>query len=242
MQCWISNQNKLWRLSIYLWGFPAMIATFSIYGLIFYELWREGRSSRFMPRRRGGDDCTALRPSGHHPAFLIYPAIYGCTGTPLILGSLFPALEQNTYFMATAGSLLAMTGLLDTLLWSSIILFSKHEDLANTGLDEFSFMRTPEGRTLGNIVFVQGGDKSTERGAHRGASWHSKKNSGFWRLGDRNSSRASIPRNWLAEHESRNQGIQMEVITSVVVETAEAGTASRPRGLSVNSLHKAPNP
>lgn len=219
-----------------------MGGTQCLYGFIFYRLWREGRSSRFMPRRRRSDtttpvshitsgraserDSTSLRPSGHHPAFLIYPCIYTLTGTPLILGSLIPSLERNPHFMGSAGTLLAATGLLDTILWSSIILFSKREDLTNTGLDQFSFMRTPEGRTLGNIVFVQGGDQADDRRPRR-QSWHSRKDKGWWRLGDRASGSPSIFREYGPEHDDGNRGIQMQVVTSVVVEAESSMNHSR---------------
>lgn len=250
----MSEEHKLWRLSVYLWGFPAMIGTCSIYSLIFHRLYQEGRSSRYMPRRRGSHSTlgsrvsgsgahmggennnnnagpsTPLRPSGHHPAFLIYPCIYTVTGTPLILGSLIPILERNPIFMGVAGGLLASTGLLDAILWSSIIVFSRREDMVNTGLDQFSFMRTPEGRTLGNIVFVQGGKTSGGDGSggnaaphgpysndrqRRRQSWHSKKEKGWWRLGDRNSSQTNLTHERMPDVDG---GIQMEVVTSVVVE------------------------
>lgn len=234
-------------------GFLCLGGTQCIYSYIFYRLWREGRSSRFMPRHRGsatttapplitgrdnGRDSTALRPSGHHPAFLIYPCIYTITGTPLILGSLIPALERNARFMGAAGTLLAVTGLLDTILWSSIILFSKKEDLANTGLDQFSFMRTPEGRTLGNIVFVQGGEQAND-GRVRRQSWHSRKDKGWWRLGDRTSSPPSTSQEWNPENDNGDWGIQMKIVTSVVVEgegsMSHSRSLSRHRGMSLES-------
>lgn len=262
-QCWISEKRKLWRLTVYVWGFSAMGLTMAIYTTIFYKLWREGRSSRFMPRRRresdstqlsaarraamtgsGENPSTALRPSGHHPAFLIYPCIYSFTGTPLILGSLIPALERNVYFMTTAGSLFALTGLLDTILWSSIILFSKKEDLAYAGLDQFSFVRTPEGRTLGNIVLVQGGGGGGGQGNNdrrsKRQSWQSKKDKGWWRLRERNSSQISISRAWNTDQERGSYGIQMEVVTSVVVESEGSQSItrnmSRQRDTSMDSL------
>lgn len=191
--------------------------------MIFYGLWREGRSSRFMPRRDASslastnrpraNESTPLRPSGHHPAFLVYPCIYMIAGTPLILGSLIPTLEKSPVYMGWSGAMLATTGLLDSILWSSIMLLSSKDDIRNTGLDHFAFMRTPEGRTLGNIVFVQGGTENWKR-----ASWHSKKkhHHGWGRLGDRNSSQVSLPRQTV---EGENQhGIQMDIITTVVVE------------------------
>ncbi|ROW10622.1 hypothetical protein VMCG_01999 [Cytospora schulzeri] len=256
--CWIGQPHRLWRLSIYVWGFTTMCGTACLYTMIFYRLWREGRSSRFMPRREGSiastsrtraDDSTPLRPSGHHPAFLIYPCIYMITGTPIMLGSLITPLETDPRFMGVAGALLAATGLLDSLLWSSIILFSNKDDIRNAGLDQFTFMRTPEGRTLGNIVFVQGGgdngNNTTTDGTNNNdknnkwkrASWHSKKkHQGWGRLGDRNSSQVSLPRDVL---EGEQQGIQMDIVTSVVIEGSGAGSfESQSRDQSRDRSHE----
>ncbi|KAL1856254.1 hypothetical protein Daus18300_010826 [Diaporthe australafricana] len=228
--CWIGEEHKLWRLSIYVWGFTAMSGTCFLYSIIFYRLWRENRSSRFMPRRPDSvtsssrawvDDSTPLRPSGHHPAFLVYPCIYTITGTPLILGSLIPALERIPLFMGTAGALLAATGLLDSILWSYIIVFSDKADIRNTGLDQFTFMRTPEGRNLGNIVYVQGGQDKWKR-----QSWHSKKDKGWWRLGDRNSSQPSLP----SQQAQAEGGIQMDIVTTVVVDESSADPSRRQSG------------
>lgn len=168
--------------------------------------------------RARADDSTPLRPSGHHPAFLVYPCIYTFTGTPLILGSLIPTLEKIPLFMGTAGALLAATGLLDSILWSYIIVFSAQADLRNTGLDQFTFMRTPEGRNLGNIVYVQGGQDKWKR-----QSWHSKKDKGWWRLGDRNSSQPSLP----SQLPQSDGGIQMDIVTTVVVDDSSVEPSSR---------------
>lgn len=204
-----------------------MSGTCFLYSMIFYRLWRENRSSRFMPRRPGSvtsssrsrpDDSTPLRPSGHHPAFLVYPCIYTFTGTPLILGSLIPTLERIPAFLGAAGALLATTGLLDTILWSYIIVFSDKTDIRNTGLDQFTFMRTPEGRNLGNIVYVQGGQDKWKR-----QSWHSKKDKGWWRLGDRNSSQPSLP----SQQPQSDGGIQMDIVTTVVVDDSSVDPSSR---------------
>lgn len=254
LQCWISKKHAIWRLSVYLWGFPAMVGTFLVYSNIFYKLWKEGRSSRFMPRRRHGSSSTGtthlsvrdenhertstpLRPSGHHPAFLIYPCIYLIVGTPLMLGSSIPGLETSPAFMGFAGTILASTGLLDAILWSSIIFLSGKEDLANTGLDQFTFVRTPEGRTLGNIVFVQGGRGSAvPDDRHHRHSWHSRKDKGWWRLGDRNDQGLISQEQWA---DAGHDGIQMEVITSVVIEKDTAGHSRQSSGNEVRSMESA---
>lgn len=267
IQCWISQEHQIWRLTVYVWGFGTMTATSALYGYIFYKLKQQNRSSRLMPWHKdplqhsnsddpdpdydndnntlyhtGSDErnSTRLRPSGHHPAFLIYPCIYGITGTPLILGSLVPVLERNVPFMGMCGTLLGATGLMDALLWSSIILFSKKEYLVEIGMDKFAFTRTPEGRTLGNIVVVQGGSRAAgamidhdtfhnintggsineNNNRHHRQSWHSKKDHGWWRLRDRNSSQRSFTTEQGPSHndDGGGGGIQMQIVTSVVVE------------------------
>ncbi|KAH7028100.1 uncharacterized protein B0I36DRAFT_385986 [Microdochium trichocladiopsis] len=99
---------------------------------------------------------TKLRPSGHHPAFLIYPIIYTVVASPLTLGSITP-LENSTLFMITSATLLSSLGFFNALLWASTIIFSRRDDLVDTGLEYFSFMRTPSDRQYGNMIWVQGG-------------------------------------------------------------------------------------
>ncbi|KXJ88460.1 hypothetical protein Micbo1qcDRAFT_207188 [Microdochium bolleyi] len=99
---------------------------------------------------------TKLRPSGHHPAFLIYPLIYTFLASPLTLGSITP-LEYSTLFMTVAATLLASLGFFNALLWASTIIFSHNDDLVDTGLQYFAFMRTPSDRQYGNMIWVQGG-------------------------------------------------------------------------------------
>ena len=100
--------------------------------------------------------------------------------------------------------------------------------MRNTGLDQFTFMRTPEGRNLGNIVYVQGGQDKWKR-----QSWHSKKDKGWWRLGDRNSSQPSLP----SQQPQSEGGIQMDIVTTVVVDDSSvepSGRQSRDRGYSTD--------
>jgi len=104
---------------------------------------------------------TKLRPSGHHPAFLIYPIIYSFAAFPLTLGSITP-LENSTLFMTIASTLLASLGFFNALLWASTIIFSHRDDLVDTGLQYFTFMRTPSDRQYGNMIWVQGGAARSE--------------------------------------------------------------------------------
>ncbi|ORY68507.1 uncharacterized protein BCR38DRAFT_521558 [Pseudomassariella vexata] len=242
--CWISDTHAPWRLSIYSWSFFAMAGTCVLYFLVFRALYREKRSSRFMPHsdsmsivQSQGDDVepaspnsnfhnstpkistTALRPSGHHPAFLVYPFVYLASAMPLTVGSITP-LGRSVGFMAFTGSMLALSGFLDAVLWSSIIAFSSSDDIVNTGLDQFAFMRTPEGRSFGNMVWVQGGAYTEKQ----------PKGRGWWKLGglgvDRSSSQLSLRYDEICAAES---GIQMNVVTTVVVEDDGRAQASTPK-------------
>lgn len=104
---------------------------------------------------------TKLRPSGHHPAFLIYPLIYTFLASPLTLGSITP-LEHSSFFMIFSATLVASLGFFNSLLWMSTIVFSHRDDLVDTGLQYFAFMRTPSGRQYGNMIWVQGGAARTD--------------------------------------------------------------------------------
>lgn len=171
-------------------------------------------ASTSRPRNR--DNGTALRPSGHHPAFLIYPIIYMCCATPMTLGSLTP-LEKSTPFMAVAGIMLASTGFFNAILWSTTIIFSANEDMVNTGLDHFVFIRTPEDRTFGNMIWVQG---AAERPSEENTN-----NGGWWMLsrGRNNSeSEAETPLHLIkkpsATYRPQPGAIQMDISTTVVIE------------------------
>jgi hypothetical protein len=161
---------------------------------------------------------TALRPSGHHPAFLIYPFLYILSAGPLAFSTLTP-IANSVPFSAFTGSMLAAAGLLDSLLWSSIVLFSRSEDLVATGLDQFIWLRTPEDRSFGNMIWVQGNVyRENERSR---VSRGSRNGHGWWGLtsADRNTSQLSLrhdqgpPGGLGGEH-----GIQMDIVTTVVVE------------------------
>ncbi|KAH8879767.1 hypothetical protein GQ53DRAFT_755650 [Thozetella sp. PMI_491] len=223
--CWIYGPNWGWRLSVYIWGFLCIFMTFGVYVWTFWCLHRKQQSSRFLPRRspspsarRDPGNHNGLHPSGHHPAFLIYPIVYMCCATPLTLGSITP-LENSTPFMIFAGTLLASVGFCDALLWSTTIIFSGNEDMVNTGLDHFAFVRTPEGRTFGNMIWVQGGGREQSEN-------EKTKSGGWWMLGrGRNNSDCEVPLHDVKPSSSSQHhvgGIQMDVSTSVVIEDDHA--------------------
>ncbi|CCF44783.1 integral membrane protein [Colletotrichum higginsianum] len=117
--------------------------------------------------------------SGYHPAFLIYPFIYiGCS-VPLVVGRVTALLgiDLGIFYFAFAGSVLAANGLFNSILWTSTILFSAPQDVRNTGLDRFAFVRTPI-RDYGHTVIISG--PSSRRVPQSEASIHSRKKDWWW--------------------------------------------------------------
>ncbi|KAK1982357.1 integral membrane protein [Colletotrichum cereale] len=97
------------------------------------------------------------RHTGYHPAFLAYPFVYiGCS-VPLVVGRVTSLLgiDLGIYYFAFAGSVLAANGLFNSILWTTTILFSAPQDVRNTGLDRFAFIRTPI-RDYGHTVVISG--------------------------------------------------------------------------------------
>jgi len=190
----------------------------------------------------------AGRPSGHHPAFLFYPLIYIICVSPLAIARCVDMSRGtgtvNPGYYLVAGALLACHGWINALLWTTTVIFVNPRDAKDTGLDRFAFMRTPHGRRFGNMIWVQGGSHggSSSQGLPETTIMSRLKT---W-LGARNFSRSvsnsltargylgpnSISQESL-QHSMRNGrhgsvtppditgGIQMEVVTTIVVEREE---------------------
>ncbi|KAI2465770.1 G protein-coupled glucose receptor regulating Gpa2-domain-containing protein [Annulohypoxylon bovei var. microspora] len=215
-----------------------------------------------------GTNGTSVRmhPSGYHPAFLIYPLIYVLCTAPLALGRIVTMSGRDvsvTYF-CLAGAMIASNGWLDVLLFSTTrhsIIFNAPLDSENTGLETFAFMRTPYWRRYGNMVWVQGGAQTRDGGndrqprMRRSAVWgldrlgrlmgwggrdgRSKNGVGRWNGGRGSGSQESLR----GITETAETGIQMDTVTTVVVEIEQdqAKTRSRqPSAHSVDSSEKAP--
>jgi hypothetical protein len=141
--------------------------------------------------------------------------IYMCCATPMTLGSITP-LEKSTPFMTFAGIMLSSTGVFNAILWSTTIIFSKDEDMVNTGLDQFSFVRTPEDRTFGNMVWVQGAVVKRQSDVPINTG-------GWWMLSrGRNNSDSEVPLHIVkkpsASTHNQPGAIQMDISTTVVIE------------------------
>ncbi|PNP40189.1 hypothetical protein TGAM01_v208442 [Trichoderma gamsii] len=225
--CWInSDYERLRLLTHYLWIFISLGVTSGLYIAIWFSLRKQAR------RRRAAnpDGSTDLgHQSDHNPAFLIYPVIYVTCTLPLAterVASMAGADIPLGYF-CFAGALISLNGFFDCLLFGttrhSIIFASKYElDAADTGVGTIAFLQTPKARRYGNMVWVQGGEGRRRR------KMEPKTTGGWWswqRLTEHSSSirrqeKRRIPRG-SSQESLRGPGIQMDLVTTVVVEVEE---------------------
>jgi hypothetical protein len=110
---------------------------------------------------------------------------------------------------------MALSGLVDAIIWSSTILFMPDEEKKNIGLDHFQFILPSGNQKFGNTVYIQGGrgdnaEDGTERRVRHKRGWS------FGR-GRRHSS-STEELNVIGGGERQHQGIQMDQIVTVSVE------------------------
>ncbi|KAJ4415616.1 hypothetical protein N0V82_007250 [Gnomoniopsis sp. IMI 355080] len=232
--CWISSEYNSWRLwSHYAWIIVSVALSLSLYIAIYTVLFIQKRNCRHLPKKKFFTPYTARLESevptrsGYHPAFLAYPFVYLLCITPLVIGriTIIMGKDLGIHYFAFAGSLLAAHGLLNSILWTSTILFSASEDMEASGLNKFSFIRTPA-RDYGHTVTISG---PASRG-YRVTDGKEKTEWWWWRSGGL--------KNWSFRcdraHEKFNPDlvristaptiegpyIQMDVVTRIVVEEA----------------------
>jgi hypothetical protein len=137
----------------YVFIFLSLLVTSVVYIAIFFHL-------RSQSKR---DDMTANVRLSHKPAFLVYVVIYVACTLPLALARVTAMAGKDvpiTYY-CIAGSLMAANGFFDCVIFCMTrhtIIFGSTQDVdsKSTGLETFSFMRTPAG-TFGHEVWIQGG-------------------------------------------------------------------------------------
>jgi hypothetical protein len=233
--------------------------TISLYSIVFFVLWRQKRSCRHLPQRRlhtpvsARREAEAPRKSGYHPAFLVYPFIYLICIAPLVVGrvSLIVGYDLGIAYFAFAGSLLAANGLFNSALWTTTILFCAPNDMVATGLDQFTFMRTPA-RNYGHTVVISGPVRQGYSGTYRGQrdrggedEKKDEKDWWWWRVGGQR----GWGRSYVSTHQEAVQTINpagdlirvystpepivegpyihMNVVTRVVVEDATSNEQKR---------------
>lgn len=170
--CWVNRKYSYFGLWLQnFWIVLSIGLTVVCYGWTFVALMLNRQSSRHMPQPKRKRNAPP-EPSGHHPAFLIYPVIYIICAAPITFVGMAGAAGVHVALptFATVSTITSTVGILDAILWSFTILFSTSEQLEETGLDKFAVMRTPN-RAFGNMVWVEGavrrGSDRTQEGRRR---------------------------------------------------------------------------
>ncbi|KAI0390105.1 hypothetical protein F5Y17DRAFT_83252 [Xylariaceae sp. FL0594] len=184
----------------------------------------------------------------HHPAFLVYPVIYLVCILPLAVGRVatMAGRQPPAGYFCFAGALVASNGWLDVILFATTrrsIVFAHGDDgIGNedTGVDTFAFMHhhSDVPRKFGNTTWIRGGrregdeeEEERRKGSKEGGGWWrilgdpearaKKKNH---RMGKTLSQTSLTPvevrdaKDSNANANANANAIQMEVVTSVVVE------------------------
>lgn len=250
-QCWVNRAYQDLRFALhYLWIFISLALTSVLYLIVFLYIRRiakEGDNPNTLERpphlKRGFMSEPAARRRdaamsyAKKQTFLLYPIIYVCCTMPLAAGrvaSMAGSTPSLAYF-CFAAAMIASNGWLDVLLYATTrrsIVFSDDLAAQETGIETFTFMRTPN-RRFGNVVFVAGGaDAAADESAGGDALRGRKKIGSLGKLarlrGEAGQSEVSLRS---TEHGSSEAGgpgmaIQMETVTTVVVEVDSGGTTS----------------
>ncbi|RSL55411.1 hypothetical protein CEP53_007095 [Fusarium sp. AF-6] len=225
-KCWMNRRYENLRLlTHYLFIFLALGTTSILYTIIFLNIRRQARSGS-----SNDDEDNAQLQLSHNPAFLIYPVIYVLCTLPLAAGriaTMAGANVPNGYF-CFAGAMIASNGSFDCLLFGTtrnvIIFASKYEvDSKEIGLGTFAFLKTPMNRRFGNTISIQGGHQHGEENVNTGGWWTwSRRSSGL-----EPRTRKGLART-ISQESLRGPAIQMDMVTSVVVEVDD-GAERDPR-------------
>ncbi|OHE95010.1 integral membrane protein [Colletotrichum orchidophilum] len=245
--CWISSSYDSWRFwAHYFWVIVSIALTLGLYSFVFFTLWRQKRSCRYLPEKRvsqseaseagfeTGHAPGVRRPSGYHPAFLAYPIVYFACSTPLIIGRITSLLgvDLGISYFAFAGSILAANGLFNSILWTTTIIFSKPQDAYSTGLNQFAFVRTPI-RDYGHTVVISGPasrivppESIVPSGGRKEWWWWKYGGQRGWGRSYANVHETPRVRAFEVDNHTlpmivEGPGIQMDIVTAVTVEQAE---------------------
>ncbi|KOS21959.1 putative G-protein coupled receptor 157 [Escovopsis weberi] len=217
--CWISKSYEPIRLlTHYLWIFIALVSTSALYIAIWLHLRGQARRN--------------LGQKGYNPAFLIYPLIYIMCTLPLALGRLLTmvGVELPVGYFCFAGAMISFNGFFDCVLFGTtrhIIIFGSkfHLDDQDTGVKTIAFLQTPQSRVYGNMVWVQGGSINPSQEPPSMGGWWSWKRikSGKKKIFDEEQGAARRAAGGAKRHKAGTsqeslRGIQMDMVTSVVVE------------------------
>lgn len=211
-----TEYENLRLMTHYLFIFMGIVTTSVLYLLIFFFLRRRASS---LDKNAVDDRTKSELQLTRNPAFLIYPVIYVLCTLPLALGRIatMAGAKVPLGYFCFAGAMIASNGTFDCLLFGTtrnvIIFASKYEiDRSDVGLHTFTFMHQSRKNRFGNFVFIQGGRQRTE----------DKVAGGWWswqRLaGKPEETRRSKGTRSVSQESLRGPAIQMDTVTSVVVE------------------------
>ncbi|KAF4961219.1 hypothetical protein FGADI_456 [Fusarium gaditjirri] len=217
--CWMNRKYENLRLfTHYLYIFLGLGTTSVLYLIIFFHLRRQ---ARFESSGSPSEADTMQLQLSRNPAFLIYPVIYVMCTLPLAAGriaTMAGANVPNGYF-CFAGAMIASNGSFDCLLFGTTrntIVFASKYDVSSddVGLSTFAFLKTPT-RRFGNTISIQGGRQTDENVAGGWWSWPARAS------GSENRSRKGMTRT-ISQESLRGPAIQMDTVTSVVVEVDDS--------------------
>ncbi|KAK4223759.1 G protein-coupled glucose receptor regulating Gpa2-domain-containing protein [Podospora fimiseda] len=250
--CWMNIEYETYRLTLhYLWIFISLAVTSILYILIFLHLRKskptQSETTQLSQSQSQGPSNsiehlgkTFEHSGGHHRAFLLYPVIYVVCTAPLAIGRIatMAGAEVSISYFCAAGALITSNGWLDVLLWGVTrhrLLFSSEIDNEDSGIGTFTFMRTPHGRNYGNMVWVEGQGDWSEGSTEAG--WGKKRMGGWRRLGLGTAGSSGMGKPGSQEtlrgadgggneggcHHHPGMAIQMDLVTTVVVEERDKG-------------------
>ncbi|KAK0382960.1 hypothetical protein NLU13_8876 [Sarocladium strictum] len=230
--CWMNTKYEILRLvTHYLFIFIAIGTTSILYLLIFLFLRRRARQLLDTDPKAADDDErteTELQLT-RNPAFLIYPVIYVLCTLPLALGRIatMAGADVPLGYFCFAGAMIASNGTFDCLLFGTtrnVIIFASRYDTGRSevGLATFRFLHNKGNgnRRFGNFIFIQGGGGGRQRPQdHVAGGWWS-----WQRLAGRpdetlHHHHHHKPTRSISQEALRGPAIQMDTVTSVVVET-----------------------
>lgn len=208
--CWVNHKyasHGLWLQNF--WIVLSIGVTVICYGWTFIALMFNKQSSRHLPQAKKKRNAPP-EPSGHHPAFLIYPIIYIICAAPITFTGMAAAAGVKVALptFASVSVITSMVGILDAILWSFTILFSNSEQLEETGLDKYAVMRTND-RAYGHRVWVEG---PTGRRGSDGEQEGRRRN--WWRLYGNDGQ--------LTSSTEVDNAIHMDTVMTVTVEREDA--------------------
>lgn len=126
------------------------------------------------------------------------------------------------------------------MLWLTTIFFFTPEDMRNTGLEQFAFIRTPASRKYGNMVWINGPASRRLTGAStRDGEWW------WWKMGGQTRwqakySRDTSQQSWRKDTNAPgvDNAIHLNIITTVVVEDNTETVADTMRSAGTSNSGK----